>query len=52
MVRVEGREGRQPSYAITRGAALYTRVLRKRHFMEVEQAQPPIQFLGVYKKPL
>ena len=31
---------------------LVNRVLQKRHFMEVEQAQPPIQFLGVYKKPL
>ena len=28
------------------------RVLQKRHFMEVEQAQPPIHFLVVYTKPL
>jgi hypothetical protein len=27
---------------------MFNRVFQKRHFMEVEQAQPPIQFLGVY----
>ena len=44
--------GREDVDEKEKGKRLYIRVLQKRHFMEVEQAQPPIQFLGVYTKPL
>ena len=33
MVRVEGREGRQPSYAIAGGAALYNLSLQRKHLV-------------------
>jgi len=34
MVRVEGREGRQPSYAIAGGAALYNLSLQRKHLVK------------------